>query len=330
MKTKKICILGEGAWGTAIALLLADNGYTVYLWCYHAEVAQEIQSHRTNSRYLPGFTLPTSIIATIDLEYALSDTQWIFEAIPVKYMRSIMQRAALYATQDQKWVILSKGIEQDTFLLPTQIIDDIFDISVQKVVCVGPSFAHEVARKQPTAVMLASADYKVTGALRHILENDYFRPYSSLDIIGVQYSAALKNVITLAVGMLDGAGYGDNTKAFFMTRGLHEISELVKKMGGTQETVYGLSGVGDLVLTSMGALSRNLEVGRQLGMGESLDTIIQRTGSTPEGVNTVVSVQQLTERLGCVLPLCRGVYEVIYKNKSVAQMIESVMQQSLE
>lgn len=330
METKKVTILGEGAWGTAVALLLADNGYEVILWCHHEHIAQEIKHKHTNGRYLPGFVLPTSIIPTHDIQEVLTNIDYVFEAIPIKYLRSVLMKAKPFVHEKQIWIALSKGIEQDTLLLPTQMFDAIFDFSVQKAVIAGPSFAREVAEKRITAVTIASDNRDLIMNLQHMFVNSYLRPYGSDDVIGVQCSAALKNVITLCIGMLNGSGYGDNTKSFFLTRGLYEINVLIKAMGGKQETVYGLSGIGDLALTAMGRLSRNLEVGKQLGMGEALDAIVTRTGYTPEGVNTVVAVQQLSERLGCDLPLCRGIYEVIYKNKSITYIINTLMHQPLE
>ena len=327
---KTVCMLGEGAWGTAVATLLAHNRQTVNLWCHHADVAQEIKEKQTNARYLPGVRLSKNIVPTTDIDAALCGTRWVFEAIPIKYLRAVLKKTVSCFTDEQIWVVLSKGIEKDTLLLPTQILDDVFTRTVNKAVFAGPSFAKQVADKQITAVTIASTDCDVAASLQNLLANEYFRPYGSLDVVGVQLAAALKNVITFGVGLLDGAGYNDNTKAFFMTRGLHETSQLIQAMGGAQKTAYGLSGVGDLVLTSMGALSRNLEVGRRLGAGESLDAIIQKTGYTPEGVNTVASVQKLAERVGCKTPVCRGVYEVIFGGKSVTTMLQDMMQQPLE
>jgi len=290
---KRVTVIGEGAWGTAVATLLATNGYQVILWCHDKEVAEIIKNKKYNERYLPDIKLSDNIQSTTDLSEALIDVDWVFEAIPVVFLRSLLLQALPWISTDQRWVVLSKGIEQKTLLLPTQIIDDVFNKKVKKAVFAGPSFAYEVATKQITAVTVAAPDCSIGQELQQLLANDFFRPYISLDLIGVQAGAALKNVITLGIGLLDGAGYNDNTKAFFMTRGFHEIVQLACAMGGKAETVYGLSGFGDLVLTSMGKRSRNLEVGQRLGRGEQLATILDQTGYTPEGVNSVASMCQL-------------------------------------
>ncbi|HMD54395.1 MAG TPA: NAD(P)H-dependent glycerol-3-phosphate dehydrogenase, partial [Phycisphaerae bacterium] len=271
---KNICVLGDGAWGTAVATLLAHNGYHVKLWCHDAANVQTIARTHINERYLPEHHLSENIIPTASLKDAMCGSQWIFEAIPVQYLRSVIAQAAPYFTDDQVWVILSKGIEQNTLMLPTQIIDDVSGMQHKKAVCAGPSFAADLASKQVTAVSVASTDCALIPELQSMLENEYFRLFPNTDLIGVQVGGALKNVITLGVGMLEGAGYTDNTKAFLVTRGLQEMAVAAKALGGDPETIYGLSGVGDLMLTALGKLSRNLAVGKRLGHGDALQHIL--------------------------------------------------------
>ncbi|MGB8366969.1 MAG: NAD(P)H-dependent glycerol-3-phosphate dehydrogenase [Candidatus Babeliales bacterium] len=326
---KKVTIIGEGAWGTAVATLLATNGYEVLLWCYDKQVAKTIAKKQINERYLPGIKLPDAIKPETDLKKVLVGIDWIFEAIPVLFLREVLEKASRWISADQRWVVLSKGIEQKTLLLPTQIIDDVFHKKIEKAVFAGPSFAQEVATKQITAVTVASTSCIVGKELQQLLVNDYFRPYSSLDIIGVQVGAALKNVVTLGIGLLDGAGYNDNAKAFFMTRGFHEMVQLACAMGGKAETLYGLSGFGDLVLTSMGRLSKNLKVGNRLGKGEKLTSVLEKTGYTPEGVNSVRSVCQLMEQYALDLTICRGIYKVIFEEESVQTMLNELIKQPL-
>lgn len=325
----RVAILGEGAWGTAVAMLLANNGYEVKIWCYHEEVVDQINVHHRNEKFLSDIALNTSIRATTDMKEALCDAKWVFEAIPVEFLRSVLHQAKECFDPNQVWVVLSKGIEQETLLFPTQIINDVFGVSVKKTIFAGPSFAHDVATKQITAVTVAAPDCELGIELQKMLANDYFRPYITTDMIGVQVGAALKNVITLGMGMLDGAGYTDNAKAFLLTRGLHEMVQLAQVLGGKQETVYGLSGVGDLVLTSMGKLSRNLDVGRRLGSGQNLDTILEETGYIPEGINTVQSVHQLIKKHKLALPICQGIYDVIFTDITLQDMLRSLMQQPL-
>lgn len=327
---KQIGMIGEGAWGTAVATLLAHNGYTVKIWCHDTSVVDQINNNHENSRYLPGITLDKKISATDSLEDAIYESEWVFEAIPVQYLREVLKEAAQFCRPNQHWVVLSKGIERDSLLLPTQIIQDTFDTLVQLSICAGPSFALDVANKQITAVALAAADCHEGRALQQIMASDYFRPYTTTDVIGVQASAALKNVITLAVGILEGAGYTDNPQAFILSRGLQEMSKLVDALGGRQDTVYGLSGVGDLWLTASGDLSRNLQVGRRIGAGESVDEIIAQTGYTPEGLNTVQAVRELIEQKNLSLPVCSGIYEIIYSGKSVTQFLTDLMSRPLE
>lgn len=325
-----ICMLGAGAWGTAVAQLLAENGHTVRLWCREPEVAELIQKTRINARYLPCVVLHNNIRPVDSFDCAFDEAEFIFEAVPVAYLRGLLEQIKPYSSPSQTWVMLSKGIEQNSLLLPTQIIDSVFGYEAKKAVLAGPSFAADLAQKQITAVTIAASTCKIGEQVQLLLANEYFRPYISLDCIGVQTGAALKNVITLCVGILDGAGYKDNVKAFVLTRGLNEIAQLAVMLGGKQETVYGLSGVGDLVLTAMGNLSKNLAVGRRLGQGQTLDFIQKEIGTLPEGVNTVQAMHQLALKSNLDLPICAGVYEIIYQGKSVDQFLASLMARPLE
>ena len=322
-------ILGSGAWGTAIATLLAYNGHQVTLWAYEPEVAAMINNQHENKRYLPGIRLSDRISATHDLAQVVCSAQWVFEAVPVAFLRETLKQTKSCFSKDQIWVITSKGIEQQTLILPSQIIDDVFGYKTQKAVMAGPSFAYELAEQQLTGIAVAAQDCTIADQLQLLLANDYFRPYVSLDMIGVQLGAALKNVIALGVGMLDGAELTDNAKAFIFTRGLHEMVQLGIKLGAKQETFYGLSGVGDMVLTAMGKRSRNLEVGQRLGKGQTLDAILQETGYIPEGINTVQSLHQLMQKEQIKMPVCQGIYQVIFEEKPLKTMLEDLIEQSL-
>ncbi|MDR3550890.1 MAG: NAD(P)-dependent glycerol-3-phosphate dehydrogenase [Candidatus Babeliales bacterium] len=327
-----VTVLGSGAWGTAVATLLAANGCMVKLWCYDASVAHEIATHGTNQQYLPGVTLNSRIQAVTDLEQALDQSTYIFEAIPVKHLRSILEQARSYYRPDQVWVVLSKGIEQHTLMLPTQIIDDVFGKGNKpsRAVFSGPSFAMDLASHQVTAVTIAATDCLVGNQLQTLLANGYFRPYISLDIIGAQVGGALKNSITLGIGILDGAGYTDNAKAFLLTRGLHEIAQVAVSLGGKQETIYGLSGMGDLILSSMGKLSKNLALGRRLGSGTIISQIEEQSSILPEGINTIQSVHELITSKKLDLPICLGIYQMIFNGKSTHQFLAELMSRPLE
>lgn len=327
---ERVCVIGEGAWGTAVATLLAENGFAVVLWCHDEAVAQQINHDHINNRYLPDILLDPTIQATTDLKEAICDVRWVFEAIPVKYLRSVLEKTVSCFSREQIWVILSKGIEKDSLLLPSQIIDDVFGYKTKKAVFAGPSFAYDLARKQPTAVTVAATDCAVGLELQKMIANSYFRPYVSLDLLGVQVGGAIKNVLALGVGLLDGAGFGDNAQAFILTRGLHEMVQLSQALGGKEKTMYGLSGVGDLVLTAMGKLSKNLAVGKRLGKGDSLETILQETGYIPEGINTVQSINQLIIKKNLELPICQGIYQVIFEGRPISAMLTDLMEQPLE
>jgi len=328
---KRIAIIGGGAYGTALATLCAANGHEVIMWCYEQKVVDCIEKHHTNENYLPGIALDHKIHASSDINEVLNcGTQWVIEAVPVKFRRGVLELAKNAFNRDQTWIITSKGIELNTHLLPSEIIDDVFDFVTQKVVVAGPSFAYGLAQKEMSAVTVAATDCEVGRRVQRLLANSYFRPYLSLDIIGTQLGGALKNVITLGIGMMDGAGFTDNAKAFLFTRGLHEAVELAKTRGAQERTLYGLSGIGDLVLTSMGARSRNLEVGKRLGRGESLEGILRQTGYIPEGINTVQTLNQMIQKEGLDLPVCQGIYDAIFNKKSLESVLQSLMERPLE
>ena len=325
----KIAMVGAGAWGTSIATVLAHNGYDVLLWAYEQEVVDAINTHHENKRYLSGIRLSDRISATHDLAQVICSAQWVFEAVPISFLRETLKQTQGCFSKDQIWVITSKGIEQDTLMLPSQIIDDVFGYQTRQAVMAGPSFAYDLAEQQLTGIAVAAQDCSIADQLQALLANEYFRPYVSLDMVGVQLGGALKNVIALGVGMLDGAGFADNAKAFIFTRGLHEIVQLGIKLGAQQETFYGLSGVGDMVLTAMGKQSRNLEVGQRLGKGQRLDALLKETGYIPEGINTVQSLHQLMQQEQIKMPVCNGIYQVIFEGKSLKAMLKELISDPL-
>lgn len=318
---KKICMIGSGAWGTAMATVLAHNGHEVIVWCHDEAVATDINSNHKNSKYLPNVVLHKNISATTDVGQAVLDARWVFEATPMQYLRETLQKIGKRFQKDQILVVLTKGIDRSSALLPTQIADEIFGARMLKAVCVGPSFAREVAEQAVTGVIVASDNQDVATELQSLLANDYFYPEISSDILGAQMGAALKNVMALGVGLLDGADYGDNTKALFITRALAEMALVAKKIGAKPETLYGLSGLGDLILTTTGSQSRNLAIGKLVGAGQSLEAALKATGFTAEGANTVQSLRMLTQKLKLELPLCAGIHAVLFEKKSVQDLV---------
>lgn len=313
---KQICILGEGAWGTAIASVLAHNGHRVTLWCNFAESVEIIQKTRINERYLPEIILGDRITVTHDISQALSGAHYVFEAIPVKYLRCVLEKMRHAYTAQQQWVCLSKGIEKETLYGVSQLVCSMLNLVESPLVLSGPSFAHGVARQEITGVVLAGHNAHALQSVNHLISNHYFKTELSSDVVGVQLCGALKNVLTLGMGIIQGAGHTDNARALFFTRALHEIALLVEAAGGKKETVYGLAGVGDAMLTACGAQSKNLLVGKRLGAGQSLDTILTSTGYIPEGVDTAFLIEALMQKYSVDLPLLFSVYRVIHHHYS--------------
>jgi len=326
---KIVTMLGGGAFGTSIATLLAENGFEVKLWCHEQEVVDCIKKDHENKNFLPGIKLNPSIKPTSDLQEAVKDSKWIFEAVPVKFLRNILNQIKDFVTDEQNFVVLSKGIEQDTFLLPSGVIKDLFKKNTISVMA-GPNFAKEIAQKSYTGATVTSEDMQVAKELGEVLSNSYFQPYLSEDFIGVQVGGAIKNVITLAVGIAKGSGCSQNTIALLLTRGFAEIAHVSVCLGGKKETVYGLSGFGDLVLSATGSLGRNLEVGALLGQGKSLQEIEKEKRVLPEGINTVQSVYNLTEKHGWDLPICKGTYDFVFKGISFDVLLKKIINQPLE
>lgn len=296
--TKKIVVIGEGAWGTALATLFIKNGYMVTLWCHHPEIATEINTAHTNTRYLPDFVLPDTLVATHDVAQAVRDAAWICEAIPVQYLRSVVAQFRDHLQKDTPWIITSKGTEEKTLLLPAELVADALGYAVPYGVVVGPSFARDVMREEKTGLLVASHDEPLCRTIMQLFANRYISCVASSDTHGAQLCAAFKNVVALLVGISDGKGSGDNARALLVTRCFQAMVALVQKSGGTLETVCGLAGIGDLFLTASSTQSRNYSVGKALGAGESLPSIIQRTGFTPEGINTLRSIREYAQKYG--------------------------------
>lgn len=325
---KQITILGDGAFGTAFATLLAHNGHKVTLWCHNPTVAADIQTNHSNSKYLPNIKLSKNITATTDLPEALRNTI-IFEAIPVKFMRSVVEQCKPNVTAEHRWIVLSKGIEQNNLLLPTQIIQDILGQKQRCAVIAGPSYADDLARQQPTGVNVAAEDAAFTQELVQLLQNDYFKLTPEKDMLSIQLMSAVKNVIAIGIGMLEGAGYSNNTQALFLMRMLAESKQLLATLNFDTNVIVSFAGIGDIVLTAFGKKagapgSRNHAVGVMLGQGKTLDTILQETGFIPEGVNTLQSLQQLAQKKNLTLPLCNAMHEVVFEKKNLETLIKKL------
>lgn len=309
---RTITVLGAGAWGTAIAQLLAYNGYRVILWCFEEKVAQDIATLHVNTAYLPEVELHGAIEVTTDIAYAIGQSRWVFEAIPTMHLRSVLEHSKHFISHDHVWVILSKGVEQGSFKLPATILEDVFGISVPYVVLAGPSFASEVVAHKLTAVSLASNNYACALQCAQLLNHETFTTHLSDDVIGVQVGGAFKNVIALATGIAQGRGWGENARAYLLTLGLEEMGRLSVIYGGKAATTYGLSGLGDMLLTCTGSLSKNLRIGKMLGSGETLSQLKATGMVLPEGINTVQSLHQCARINGFQSRIVTAVYAFIF------------------
>lgn len=321
---KKVAVLGAGAWGTAIAKLLAENGAQVMLWAYEKEVALDLKNEKENKRYLAGIKLPENVIPVMSLHEAVADALIIFEAIPVPHLKAVLVELKDVIKPFQRWVVLSKGIEQISCALPSTIIEEIFGQNSHIAVVSGPSFAREVCQHHMTGVVVASKNESLLHELKALLENDYFKTFFSHDTNGVQVCSALKNVVTLGIGILDGAGYADNTKAFFMTQVFHEIKVLmgIYKSDAIHNTLESLAGIGDFILTAFGKSSKNLAFGKLLGQGSSVDDAYKKLGCMPEGIATLSTIVQLLEKEKKNLPLFIILHKIIYCKYSIQTLLD--------
>lgn len=311
------CVLGAGGWGTTLAILLHNNGHKVTLWEYKPDYAEELKSKRENRIYLPGVPIPEEIQITSDIHEALSKKHFIVLAIPTQYLRSVLNRIDFNAIKNSIIVNVAKGIEVSTLKRVSEIIKDVFpDISETQIATLsGPSHAEEVARKIPTAVVVGSCSIETAKFVQNEFMNPYFRVYASSDIVGVELGGSLKNVIAIGAGICDGAGFGDNTKAAIMTRGIAEISRLGIVLGAKSETFSGLSGIGDVIVTCMSKYSRNRYVGEQIGRGKTLKQILSEMEMVAEGVPTAKSVYILSQKVNVEVPICTEVYKILYEGK---------------
>ncbi len=314
MSTDRIAVLGAGSWGTALANVLAWNGHPTVLWSYEPAVAEDVSERRRNDKYLAGVELEPTLGATSDMAIALRDASVVVSVSPSHVVRPVMQEARGYLGDARPLLVsASKGIEIQTDLTMSQVLTEVLgDVAEGCVVLSGPSFAAELARRLPTAVTLASRDERSAVRIQRLFQNEHFRLYTQSDLVGTELGGALKNVIALAAGISDGLGLGTNARAALMTRGLAEIGRLAERLGGEGATLAGLAGVGDLVLTCTGDLSRNRQVGLAVGRGEKLQDVLAGMASVAEGVRTTEAARDLAERHGVEMPIVGAVYSILY------------------
>jgi glycerol-3-phosphate dehydrogenase (NAD(P)+) len=327
----KIAVLGAGAWGTALARLLAEHS-RVALWTWQAEHARALEYERENREFLPGYALDERISPTADIAEAVAGAAVVVVAVPSDAVRSTLSAAAGRLLPDATLVVVAKGIEPGTLMLLSEVTADVLGKAVEQraVFLSGPSFALEVARGLPTNLVAASRDPERSLLVQQRFASDRLRVYSSDDPAGVQVGGALKNVIAIAAGASDGLGFGHNTRAALITRGLAEMGRLAVAKGGSMLTLSGLAGLGDLVLTCSAELSRNRTVGFELGRGQKLAEVLSGLGHVAEGVTTAQSAYQLAQRLGVDLPITSEVHDVLYAGKPVAQAVRELLARPLK
>ncbi|MDF2904263.1 MAG: hypothetical protein K0S25_1901 [Bacillus sp. (in: firmicutes)] len=326
-KREKVAVIGAGSWGTALSMVLADNGHEVRLWGHSEAHIDEINQTHTNQKYLPGVQLSDAIVGYFSLTAALAGVETIVLAIPTKAIREVIRKIVEFRSEPLMIVHVSKGIEPDTLLRISEIIEEEMPKSLLKdvVVLSGPSHAEEVSLRQPTTVAVSSKNMAAAEVIQDLFINNNFRVYTNPDIVGVEIGGALKNIIALAAGISDGLGYGDNAKAALMTRGLAEIARLGTKMGANPLTFSGLAGIGDLIVTCTSVHSRNWRAGNLLGKGQSLDEVLANMGMVVEGVRTTKAAHQLSEKYHVSMPISNVLYDVLFNNLNSKNAVDSLM-----
>lgn len=320
----KISVIGSGSWGTAIAILLSSRGHDVYLWSWIQEETDRLAHDRENKEFLPGVKFPDTIHCTHDMGECTNGAELIITAAPSPATRTTAKQLAPHVKEGQKIVNISKGMEEGTLLRLSQVYKQEVpqaDVSVMS----GPSHAEEVSRGLPTTNVVASESIETAKFIQDIFMGDMFRVYTSTDIIGVELGGALKNVIALCAGISDGLGYGDNTKAALMTRGLAEIARLGTAMGARQETFMGLSGVGDLIVTCTSMHSRNRRAGILLGEGKTLQETLDAVHMVVEGVNTATAAYELSKKYNVTMPIVTEAYNILFKGTNAREAVLNLM-----
>lgn len=327
MQPQKVAVLGAGSWGTALSLVLADNQHEVRLWGKDEQQIHEINEHHTNKTYLPGIDLPNNIIGFHSLAEALKGVEVVVIAVPTKAIREVIKKMIAVQKTPLTLVQVSKGIEPDTLMRISEIIEEEMPADMLNAVVAlsGPSHAEEVSLRHPTTVAVSSKDMEAAEMIQDLFINQHFRVYTNPDLVGVEIGGALKNIIALAAGISDGIGYGDNAKAALMTRGIAEISRLGTKMGANPLTFAGLTGIGDLIVTCTSVHSRNWRAGNLLGKGHNLQEVLDNMGMIVEGVRTTKAAQQLADKYEVKMPITNALYRVLFHHVSGKEAVDELM-----
>jgi glycerol-3-phosphate dehydrogenase (NAD(P)+) len=323
----KISVLGAGGWGTTLAILLYYNGHDVTLWEFHKHYSKVLDKTRVNKIFLPGIKIPHEIKITHDLEEASLNKNLIVLAVPSQFLRSVVSNVKPSDIKDAIFVNVAKGIENKSLMTMSQMLrDEIPSLDEGQIgVLSGPSHAEEVSRRIPTAIVAASKNHDTSKTIQSAFMTSYFRVYSSTDPLGVELGGSFKNVIAIGAGIIDGAKFGDNTKAAIMTRGVAEIARLGVAIGACPETFAGLSGMGDLIVTCMSRHSRNRYVGEQIGAGKKLKEVLKSMEMVAEGVETSRSASQLAEKYEVETPITNEVYKILFEDKDPVKATTDLM-----
>jgi len=317
----KVLVIGSGAWGTTISKLLSESGNDTTIWAHEKSIADEINNTHSNSKLLPDIQLPSNLKATISFE-DIASYQFIFIVVASQFYLKTIDQIKDHLTSTQIIVSASKGLTKDGETMTSKLAAKITN---QIVVFSGPNIAKEIANGNPAATVAASSNINVALQIQSLFTGSNLRIYTSNDVIGVELGGTLKNIIAIAAGIIDGLSLGSNAKAALMTRGIVEIARLSKALGADERTLYGLSGMGDLITTCSSSMSRNHSVGEKLAKGESLDNILENMIAVAEGVNTTKYTHLLAQKMGIVMPFTEEIYRVLFENKSVAKAIKELM-----
>lgn len=336
---KNVAIIGDGGMGTVMSILLCDKGIAARMWGHDREQLAQIEALRENRKFLPGYPLPDALVFEPDDERIMASADLIVSAVPCQFMRRVWTRLKDHMPEDVPIVSVAKGIENDTLLRPTQILAEILP-SLRKskkqggrerlAVLSGPTIADELARKLPATACAAAEDEALAGQVQRTFSISWFRVYTNTDVVGVELAGAMKNIIAIAAGIIDGTNAGDNAKAALLTRGLAEITRLGIAMGALPQTFSGLTGLGDLVTTCISPTGRNRSFGERIGKGQSVDQAKHANESVVEGIATCKSVVALARRHGIEMPITQAVYEVLFENKPVQKAIADLMKRQLK
>ena len=328
---KKVVIIGAGSWGTALGLVLARKGYDITLWEFNKERAEEIQKERENKRYLPGIKFPDNLNVTYEKEGLLEGIKYVVFSVPSQVLRGVIRGFSNDLTEDMLLVNTAKGIEVSTGMRLSEVMKDEIKGKFHKniVVLSGPTHAEEVAIGIPTTIVAAGEKEKAA-EIQELFNSKVFRVYLSEDVVGVELGAAVKNCLAIGAGIADGMGFGDNTKAALITRGIAEMIRYGKACGAKEITFSGLSGIGDLIVTCASKHSRNRHVGECLGKGQDIQTILNEMTMVAEGVPTVKAVYEQIQKLNISMPILEATYNIIYKNANAGNMVEELMERTLK